>query len=285
MKSKSYIYITTILTILLGYQSTSYNSSFVAGGTVTYQVSTVSYDGKYADKNIGAIWVENSQSQFVKTLKVWAKKRIKDLIKWKAVSGQNVVDAITSATIRTHETHNVTWDCTDINGTIVPDGTYKIVIEFAEHDAAKSGAQPGKWTSVEFVKASAPQTITPTDETYFKNMKLVYSSTNTNPITSISGTVKDAANSSSLENAVVQLKSGNNVQYETNTNISGLYSFNDIQAGSYTLVCFKSGYETSTTNITVNPGDQITGKDISLSRSTDNTSPSPPANVRVIVQN
>lgn len=280
MKFKLMVIISTLLFTLLLSQRISVNAENAAGGSVTFQVRTVSYGGEYAEKNIGAIWVENSQNQFVKTLEVWARKRIKHLIKWNAASGGNVVDAVTGATMRAHTTHNLTWNCTDINGSVVPNGTYRVFVEFTEDDSNNSGKPPGKWTSVEFTKGSSPLNITPADETFFRDMELIYSTTSTSTA-SISGTVKDMETGSPLENATVQLKVATEVRYEISSNASGLYSIDNIQAGTYTLVCFKPGYETWTEDITINAGQQVNGKDIYLTASSDTTAPSPPNNVRV----
>ncbi|MFQ5604327.1 MAG: DUF2271 domain-containing protein [bacterium] len=274
-----------ILLFIFGIQSDSFNSNNATGGTVTFQVQTVSYGGKYADKNIGAIWVENAQNQFVKTLEVWARKRMKHLVKWGAASSQNVVDAVTSATLRSHQQHSVTWNCTDSNGAVVADGNYQIIVEFAEHNAASSGAAPGKWLAVTFNKGSSPQNLKPADETYFKNIVLNYTPSNATPPAVVSGSVHDAASNNPLQNAAVQLKAGNQVLYETNSNVSGLYSFSDVQAGSYTLICSKTGYDNWTENLTINAGDQITNKNIRLSPSTDSTPPAAPVNVKVNIAN
>ncbi|MFQ5823035.1 MAG: DUF2271 domain-containing protein [bacterium] len=273
----------TIYTFLVS-QLISLNAVTGAEGTVTFQVRTVSYGGEYAEKNIGAIWVEDSQNKFVKTLNLWAAKRKGHLIKWNAASGGNVVDAVTSATLRTHETHNVTWNGTDINGNRVPDGTYKILVEFTEDNSNKSGQPPGKWTSIEFSKGSSPQNITPANETYFKDMELVYAATNSTN-TSMNGTVQDAATGAPLENATVQLKEGNVVRYEITSNASGLYSINNIQAGTYKLVCSKQGYETWMEDVNFNAGEPINGKNILLTPTSDTTAPSPPKNVRVELNN
>jgi PKD repeat protein len=97
-----------------------------------------------------------------------ANQRKQYLYTWKAASNYNVVDAITGSTLNSHQTHTVTWDCTDLNGDVVPDGQYVIYVEFTEEHAQ------GPLTSVEFTKGSEPVTITPPNEAHFINMELVY---------------------------------------------------------------------------------------------------------------
>lgn len=265
--------------IVLGWSLHSFSQS------VSFQVRTESYDGKYGPKHVGAIWVEDSQNRFVKSLEVWAKKRIQHLIKWQAASGENTVDAVTSATLRSHQTHDVAWNCTDVNGAQVADGTYKIYVEYTEDNSNKSGKPPGKWTVVEFAKGTTGQTMAPPDETYFKDMQLIYSTGGggTPPI-SISGTVKEAGSNNSISGATVQLKSGSTISYEINSDSAGFYKFSDIQAGGYTLVCAKSGYTTWTGTVSVNAGQQIAGQDISLTKETgvDTTPPKPPQNIQAV---
>ena len=248
--------------------------TLASDGTVTFQVKTISYGGKYSEKNIGAIWVEDSQGQFVKTLKVWAKKRKQHLIKWGAVSNENDVDAITSATIRSHEIHSVTWDCTDTDSSNVPDGPYKIYVEFTEDNSNKDGQPPGKWTVVEFAKGAAPQNINPPDETYFQNVELVYTISSI-ASASISGTVKDEQTNATLENATIQLKLGNDTVYEINSDAAGFYIINDVQPGNYTLVAFKPGYVALNEEVTLNSGEQLT-KDVGMTPEADTAPPSPP---------
>jgi len=69
-----------------------------------------------------------------KTLKKRAANREQYLYTWRATSNQNVVDAVTGATLSSHETHRVTWDCRDTAGAVVPDGDYRIRVEFTSGD-------------------------------------------------------------------------------------------------------------------------------------------------------
>jgi len=97
-----------------------------------------------------------------------ANQRKQYLYTWKAASNYNVVDAITGSTLTSHQTHNVNWDCTDLDGNIVPDGQYVIYVEFTEEHAQ------GPLTSIEFTKGTETVTITPPNEAHFINMELVY---------------------------------------------------------------------------------------------------------------
>lgn len=136
-------------------------------GEVTFTVKTITDNGNYAPRHVLAIWVEY-EGDFVKTRKAMANQRKQYLYTWRAASNYNVVDAITGATLTSHQTHTVSWDCTDLDGEVVPDGQYVIRVEFTE----KHGQGP--LMTVEFTKGTEAVTISPPDEDHFINMELIY---------------------------------------------------------------------------------------------------------------
>lgn len=139
-------------------------------GSVAFTVTTSNVNGGYNPRNVMAIWVVNSSGTFVKTLKRMARTRIGYLTQWNGQSGGNVVDAVTGATLGTHETHNVTWNCRDVAGAIVPDGTYRVRVEFT----TINGAGPYSADLCQFVKGTASLTNTYANMTGLSNMRLVY---------------------------------------------------------------------------------------------------------------
>ncbi|MFO0566025.1 MAG: DUF2271 domain-containing protein [Polyangiaceae bacterium] len=147
------------------------------GGTATgcalhFEFGTVTYHGKYSPKNIGAVWIADGSGKFIKSLNVWAAKRISNLLKWNAASAGNKVDAITAATASSHGAHAADWDCTDVNHSVVPDGPYKLMLEFTEEDSAKIIWPPGPSTGIDFVKGSGPVSLNPPDLANYVSMKL-----------------------------------------------------------------------------------------------------------------
>ncbi|MDI1443495.1 DUF2271 domain-containing protein [Polyangium sp. 6x1] len=138
-----------------------------AGGALAFRFTTVSLDGEYAPKNIGAVWITDAQDTFVKTLEVWAAKRVEHLVRWGAASGTNVVDAVTGATRKSHAEHVSTWNGTDTAGVEAPDGTYRVHVEFTEWNSSDSGEAPGPWMAVDFVKGQDAQDTTLPDEPAF----------------------------------------------------------------------------------------------------------------------
>ena len=143
----------------------SKNTKATTGGLLTFTVRTVTDNGTYSPKHVLAIWVEDANG-FVKTRKAMANQRKQYLYTWKAASNYNVVDAITGPTLTTHQTHTVTWNCTDLLGNIVPDGDYTVWVEFTGKHAQ------GPLYNITFAKGPNAQSFSPADETYFKDIQL-----------------------------------------------------------------------------------------------------------------
>lgn len=167
LQSGFYAILSTIIVLLFAGFTGSDNpkSPLISGGELTFTVRTVTQNGTYAPKNVFVIWIEDADG-FVKTRKAMANQRKQYLYTWKDASNYNVVDAITGSTLTSHQTHTVTWDCTDLDGNIVPDGDYTVWVEFTEKHAQ------GPLYSLSFTKGPDAQSISPADETYFKDIQL-----------------------------------------------------------------------------------------------------------------
>lgn len=140
-------------------------------GRATFSVLTRTYGGQYAPRHVLAIWVADANTNFVETLERRAGTRQQYLYKWLAARGTwTGVDGISGATLTAHTTHNVTWDCKNTNGVVVPDGTYRFMVEFTEANAQ------GPWTtnSIPFVKGPDPYTNAPTDLKDFISMSVSF---------------------------------------------------------------------------------------------------------------
>jgi hypothetical protein len=101
-----------------------------------FSVETQDYGGEYAPLNNGRIWITDKEGVGVRSLNGWGGRRSsgRALMRWKAMSV--VPDAVTSASLRTYGAHDVSWDCTDANGDLVPLGTYIIHVEFSSSGGA-----------------------------------------------------------------------------------------------------------------------------------------------------
>lgn len=134
----------------------SFGISAQTNGTFTFTATTINQFGTYQPKNIMAIWVTNSSGTFVKTLKRMAVQRAQYLYQWNANSASNITDAITGATLLTHQTHTVSWNGKNVSQVLVPDGDYKVWIEFTDGD------YQGAYTSFTWTKSATSQTLNPT---------------------------------------------------------------------------------------------------------------------------
>ena len=150
-----------------------FSSSFYAqtAGTLTVTTTTSEVGGSYKPKNIVAVWIQDSSAKFVKTLLAYAEERKKYLTGWKTVttsagSPYNIVDAISGATRTSHATRSCTWNGTNVNNQVVPDGTYTIKMEITDQNGT------GRSGTFTFVKSPNPQTITPINIPSFSNISI-----------------------------------------------------------------------------------------------------------------
>ncbi|NTW24272.1 MAG: DUF2271 domain-containing protein [Lentimicrobium sp.] len=152
-------------------------ATLTTDGTLTFTVRTLSNNATYSPRNVLAIWIKDAQGNFIISRKVMAANRKQHLVKWVASSSNNVVNAITGATLSNHQTHTISWDCRDLNGNLVPDGNYEIWVEFTERNS-NSGGAVGPSTKVVFTKGTEVTSPVIADESFFKNMELVYTPLN-----------------------------------------------------------------------------------------------------------
>lgn len=145
-------------------------------GQVAFQVTTITDGGTYSPRNVFAIWVTDAQTNFVKTLLCRANSQKRWLIQWNQNSGGDVTDGITGATRTSHGATNVIWNCRNSSGALVPDGQYRILVEFTE----RNGQGPYT-TAVSFVKGSAPVSLSPANLPRFTGMSLTYTPLNSPP--------------------------------------------------------------------------------------------------------
>lgn len=114
-----------------------------------------------APKNIVAIWMEDANGKFVKTLLGSTSGERQYLVNWKAStilagSQYNCVDCVTSATFTSHAARTGSWDGTNTSKVLVDDGTYKVRFEVTDRNSL---GYIGTYT---FTKGTTPVTLTPT---------------------------------------------------------------------------------------------------------------------------
>jgi len=130
------------------------------------RVRTSAVGGRFAPRNVGAIWIESSGGTFVKTVARWGKARAKWLLRFNASSHEDVTDAITGATLISHTTHDVTWNLTDLRQCEVPVGDYQVVMEHTDRNGS------GVSLAVPFHKDQATLLLTPPETTFFHDIVL-----------------------------------------------------------------------------------------------------------------
>lgn len=136
-------------------------------GTMTFTVRTVTFNGNFSPRHVLAIWVEDADG-WVLTRKLRAEKRKQYLYTWNDKSGGNVTDATTGATLSSHQSHTVTWNCKDEDGALVPDGEYRVYVEFTEEH------KQGPIRMVAFTKGPDAVSLTPADDANFKDLELQF---------------------------------------------------------------------------------------------------------------
>lgn len=140
-------------------------------GLAEFRVTTLPAPGNYSPRHVLAIWVVDSQGAFVKTLLRRAQTRRQYLYTFQASSADNVVDAVTGATLSTHQAHTVLWNCRNVSGEVVPDGEYRIRVEFTSQHA-QGPITPA--THIAFTKGTEPFELSPANLTYFTDVSLSY---------------------------------------------------------------------------------------------------------------
>lgn len=150
-------------------------------GELSISVATSETGGNYAPKHVVAIWIENDQGNFIKTLLAYAATRKTHLNTWQASTNDagteyNTVDAITGATQYSHQTRVCSWDGTDYIGNEMPDGDYTVWMELTDKNAT------GNYSSFSFVKGPRDTTITPDDVPSFSDIQINWTADQTSII-------------------------------------------------------------------------------------------------------
>lgn len=133
---------------------------------LSISVRTTALGGRYAPKNIGAIWIETAGGQYVKTVERWANRRRQYLTTFNTASGQNLTDAVSGATLTSHVTHNRTWNLAGLDGCEVPAGEYRVRVELTDRDST------GVAASFPFTKGTTAVVTHPADTAQFHDLTL-----------------------------------------------------------------------------------------------------------------
>ena len=137
-----------------------------SGCSLKVTVTTAASGGRYAPRNIGAIWISEENGRFVKTLSVWAEKRAKYLTQWNAATAAALqpgsrADAISGATQSAHGQRKASWNCRDSTGQARADGAYKVCFELTDRDGS------GPFSCVSVSKGKVAWSMSPPDVASF----------------------------------------------------------------------------------------------------------------------
>jgi hypothetical protein len=128
----------------------------IEAATLTATFTTTPNNGPYAPNSVVSVWVEGPGGTFVRTIGRWSLARTQHLVAWTLKAGLNDADAVSGATRSDHATPlTVTWNLTDKQGQVVPDGTYTIRMEMA--DANSTTAAQNRQGTFTFVKSGTAQ--------------------------------------------------------------------------------------------------------------------------------
>lgn len=142
------------------------NNTVKTNGTLAVSTLTSTAGGKYAPKNIVAIWIESNSGTYVKTLLAYANGYKRYLSNWASSSGYNTTDAITGATVNSHTTRTCSWNGKDYKGNVVGDGTYKVCMELTDKDGT------GNYHEFTFSKGTNSLTLSPSNVSSFSNISI-----------------------------------------------------------------------------------------------------------------
>jgi hypothetical protein len=153
-------------------------------GTLSFTCTTAAPSADYGTKHVVALWIQNNEdpSVFIKTN---AKYGSEDdhLTAWSSISGKNLVDAVTGATLSSYGTVSAEWDGTDVSHNVVVDGDYSIYIEMGW---GKDKTNDHATTMFTFTKGSSAQELAPEGNSHFSAITL-----NWQPIINIISSVED----------------------------------------------------------------------------------------------
>lgn len=125
-------------------------------GTLEVHVNIRGDSTGFGPRHVVAVWVEDANGRFVRTLAVEGRKQWKRLEAWRASAGrEGRADAVTGATRTDWGWFSTSWDGTFSGGTPAPDGKYRVRIETTWWN----GAGP-RVDDLTFTKGAASQQLT-----------------------------------------------------------------------------------------------------------------------------
>jgi hypothetical protein len=150
-------------------------ASASCGMRVTVTTATTGRD--YRPRNVGVIFITDAGNRFVKTLAVWADRRVSSLSQWSTITSaagqsRNRTDAVSGATAGNHNNpRTATWNCTDSRRAPVADGNYRLCFEMTE---SNRNDPPSRFHCTDFVKGPQAFDRMVPDEPNFRARRLQF---------------------------------------------------------------------------------------------------------------
>jgi len=153
-------------------------------GTLTFKLTCPMHSSGNYETNgryVLAVWIESctpcgttaGTSTFVKTKVInWGGSSSNTgdhLPTWRTKSGMSTVDATTGATSTNFNLRTITWNGTNVSGTLVPDGSYRVAVQ---ETWGHNGATVTRYFP--FTKGPNTDNQTPTADTNFTNISLIW---------------------------------------------------------------------------------------------------------------
>lgn len=122
----------------------------------------------FGPRHVVAVWIEDANGRFVRTLAVEGRKQWRRLEAWRAAAGRAAgPDAVTGATRTNWGRFSASWDGTIEGGRTAPDGEYRVRIETTWWN----GAGP-RVDDLKFTKGPTPQQATRPDVGPFREIRI-----------------------------------------------------------------------------------------------------------------
>ena len=123
-------------------------AALAADDTVTITFTTMSATGGYSPRNVHVVYLTDTAGRFVTTVgngtgtkrALCGNARAHDILQWFTgnPSAQSDIDARTGATETAYKTYAIAWNWTKRDGSVVPDGTYKLKFELTDDNSNKN---------------------------------------------------------------------------------------------------------------------------------------------------
>ncbi|HQM85122.1 MAG TPA: DUF2271 domain-containing protein [bacterium] len=140
--------------------------------TMSLSVTTTSYNGSYAPRNVFAVWIEKEDGSYIQTLGAWARNYKSKLQRWASKSnyGSNgMVDAVTGASRMNHNpVPELTWKIDDIAFQPAENGIYNVYFELNETNFSS------KSTTAKIQISETPEVIKANNTTNIKDIQITF---------------------------------------------------------------------------------------------------------------